>query len=195
MDCLYKDVIMGCGRLQATTYLTIFWNVHKRKFINQNIIGRFFAHIQKRTRDFSSIAVSYSIMTSLLSSHTEPSTLHGWQWIHVIFPGWFIPFWWQTAAAPAIFASCSQTTVLFPPRVTFSVPHICLSKGFGAPLLMLHYDGRHQGSLAHQVCPARKLPATHFPLWHASYSATSCTHTPPTLFHLAPKCIIVIRGS
>lgn len=85
MDCLYKDVIMGCGRLQATTYLTIFWHVHKRKFINQNMIGRFFAHIQKRTRDFSSIAVSYSIMTSLLSSHTEPWKLHGWQWIHVIF--------------------------------------------------------------------------------------------------------------
>lgn len=117
---------MGCGRLQATTYLTIFWHVHKWKFINQNMIGRFFAHIQKRTRDFSSIAVSYSIMTSLLSSHTEPSTLHGWQWIHVIFPGCFIPFWWQTAAAPVIFASCSQTTVLFPPRVTFSVPQICL---------------------------------------------------------------------
>lgn len=126
MDCLYKDVIMGCGRLQATTYLTIFWHVHKWKFINQNMIGRFFAHIQKRTRDFSSIAVSYSIMTSLLSSHTEPSMLHGWQWIHVIFPGCFIPFWWQTAAAPVIFASCSQTTVLFPPRVTFSVPQICL---------------------------------------------------------------------
>lgn len=104
---------------------------------------------------------------------------------YVIFQLWhtgcFILFWWQTAASLAIFVPCSQTRVSFSPCVTLPIPHICLSNGSGAALLMLHYDGRHQGSLAHHVCPARQCPATHSTLlFYTSYSVTHPTTSLPS---------------
>jgi len=86
--------------------------------------------------------------------------------------GCLIPFLWQTAAPPPIFLPCSQSTLSFSPRVTPSIPHICLYNGRAASLLMLHYDDRHWANRS-TMCVLPKSSQQNAFLFYTSDSATT----------------------